>query len=859
MVKKLARNYYRTLISAALIASGIFQLVAPVLAEGTLAGTNISNQATATYNDPEDINNPLTTVSNTVTVIVAEVAGITVTPVGIENVTASGQPVLPNHELFFDFEVTNVGNAASNIFVPDLTGVNISETATDTTGSPTAGVTQVQYSTDGGTTFTDVTVGGQFIPTIPAGDSIIVRIPVTVDSDADAGGEITVTLGNTDPIGGQNEPLLAGGAIAGNADVSTQDSDDTTAPSNGEREASAQNTILVNAQPIALATIFKSRTAYDNAGTVPLNDDTLTYDLSLQVEASAPPGSPGIVAADLTGTDINLDGATVSRILVSDAIPEGTVIVGTPVAPADWTPVYSIDNPALSGLAPNDPAVPWTTARPGVDTDIKRVGFVYTGGTTITRGDIVEGFSFQVVTTNVPAEGQTIENIAQVFGQTEDGAGTGTGLGDLVYDESGDQNPNNFNDDGTPPADNTPTDGVPDQTVDEADPNSSDNDPDKDNQGTGPGGEVNVFNLLPPGAILNGPDAAPEAIGPTDNNDDFTNQAVTPLNLDGNNQLDAAVTETFTNTVNNPGTNPITDILLAPKDIDGGLGNILPTDIPDGTIVEIVFGNQNAIYEYDNVDDPNGVFTLTGGTGPVRINDLPAGTSVDYTVNVTLPVGTDLSTAQVAPNADPAANPELFGGYPVPIVAFSDTGTIDGEPNLGEQQNTTINQIYVGYLRLVKEARILNSDGSERVGFTTDLTGQQIGSQEIIEYRITYTNISEAQNGTGNVILNAENVQITEDGTIDFANDGLVDPTGSDGNNWALDTGDKDSDGDVATSIDTSNVQGQATASQGTITFTPSGDQSGPDQVTDVTVYTNDVGTVPPQTPGSFTFQRRVN
>ncbi|NEO33774.1 MAG: hypothetical protein F6K36_25805 [Symploca sp. SIO3C6] len=856
MVNQLARNYYRPLISAALIASGIFQLVAPVLAEGTLAGTNISNQATATYNDPEDINNPLTTVSNTVTVEVAEVAGITVTPLAIENVTAPGQPVLPNQELYFDFEVTNVGNTASDIFVPDLAGVNISDTATDTPGAPTAGVTQVQYSTDGGTTFTDVTVGGQFIPAIPSGNSIIVRVPVTVDSDADAGGEITVTLGNTDPIGGQNEPLVAGGAIAGNADVSTQDIDNTTPPSNGEREASAENTILVNAQPLALATILKSRSAYDDAGTVALNDDTLTYELSLEVEASPPAGSPGIVAADLTGTEINLAPGVQNRILVSDAIPQGTVLVGTPVAPAGWTAVYSTDDPAISGSAANDPGVQWTTVRPGVDTDIKRVGFIYDAGTTILRGTTVEGFSFQVVTTNVPPEGQTIENIAQVFGQTEDGSGSGTGLGDLVYDESGDPNPNNFNDDGTPPADNTPTDGVPDQTVDEADPNSSDNDPANDNQGTGPGGEVNVFNLLPPGAILNGPDDAPEAIGPTDNNNDFTNQAVTPLNLDANNQLDAAVTETFTNTVNNPGTNPITDILIAPKDIDGGLGNIATDDLPNGTEVEIVFGNQNATYLYDNT---TGAFTLTGGTGPVRIDELAAGTSVDYTVNVTLPVGTDLSTAQVDPTADPASNPVLFGGYPVPIVAFSDTGTVDGEPNASEQQNTTIDQIYVGYLRLVKEARILDAEGVERVGFTTNLTGERIGSQEIIEYRITYNNISEAQNGTGNVILNADNVVITEDGTIDFTNDGLVDPTGNDGNNWALDTGDKDVDGDVTTSIDTSNVQGQATASQGTITFTPGGDQSGPDQVTDVTVYTNNVGTVPPQLPGTFTFQRRVN
>jgi hypothetical protein len=50
-------------------------MVLPALSAGTAAGTNISNTATATYNDP---NNPGTTLdaqSNTVTVTVAEVAG----------------------------------------------------------------------------------------------------------------------------------------------------------------------------------------------------------------------------------------------------------------------------------------------------------------------------------------------------------------------------------------------------------------------------------------------------------------------------------------------------------------------------------------------------------------------------------------------------------------------------------------------------------------------------------------------------------------------------------------------------------------------------------------------------------------
>lgn len=75
-------NIYRSLIAATLVVNGIFQFVAPVLAEGTSAGTSISNTATATYEDPNNPGTTINTTSNTVVVTVAEVAGITVTGAG---------------------------------------------------------------------------------------------------------------------------------------------------------------------------------------------------------------------------------------------------------------------------------------------------------------------------------------------------------------------------------------------------------------------------------------------------------------------------------------------------------------------------------------------------------------------------------------------------------------------------------------------------------------------------------------------------------------------------------------------------------------------------------------------------------
>lgn len=78
-MKQKQSRLYRTVVATALLANGIFQFIAPVLADGTTAGTTISNTATATYEDPNVPNTPINSTSNTVTVTVAEVAGITVT------------------------------------------------------------------------------------------------------------------------------------------------------------------------------------------------------------------------------------------------------------------------------------------------------------------------------------------------------------------------------------------------------------------------------------------------------------------------------------------------------------------------------------------------------------------------------------------------------------------------------------------------------------------------------------------------------------------------------------------------------------------------------------------------------------
>ncbi|MEO0853472.1 MAG: hypothetical protein AAFY15_08230, partial [Cyanobacteria bacterium J06648_11] len=223
-------------------------------------------------------------------------------------------------------------------------------------------------------------------------------------------------------------------------------------------------------------------------------------------------------------------------------------------------------------------------------------------------------------------------------------------------------------------------------------------------------------------------------------------------------------------------------------------------------------------------------FVLTSGTA-IQIGTIPNGGTVDYDVTVDLPAGTPLSTDE------PAAFPD---GFPVPIVAVEDTDS-SGSVSGAEPNNTTIDRVYTGYLKLEKAAVV-------RDGVTNNPKPlAEAAGGDFIDYTVTYENISSA-GGTGNVTLDADNVVITENGTAGT-------------NTWALDQ-------DANTFIDTENVTGSASDSTGgTITFfsgpagtTAASDQNGNTQATDVTSYVDTLSApVEPGQSGTFTFSREIS
>lgn len=835
---------------------GAFNLAAPVLAVGTKAGTGISNTATATYEDPNSPGTTINTTSNTVTITVAEVAGITVTASGtsVGNDVNNDGKAQVGDTIFYNYTVTNVGNDPTKFRIPNL--------ATVTGSGAVDGNLQVSY--DGGANWTPISNTELITNSVEPGAFVMVRVPVKVSSGAASGSKITVKIGDT-PSDGQNQLRNPNGG-----DVYTVDNDNGTpasevngAPINGVREASVTQEAPVDTsiKNYALAKILETRTGY-NANGAGITDDTITYGLSLQVESTDPTGK-GITPTPLVGTSITVSGTTdpngTKYILISEAIPLDTELAVAPTPPPGWRVVYSTDDPTTTDAN----AASWSTSLPGGGlTAVKRVGFINDPSliTSITPGQTVSGFSVTVKPKSTATTPLTVNSIAQLFGAT-------SANNTPVYDESGDQNPSNFdgNFGNMTPLTGTDTnnDGVPDTlnaTIvndgyvnDATDLTNTGTDTANNNSGTGSGGEANSFRIeaIVASSVLNGPSGAPDARGPNGDNDDFTNKSsLVPANTAPGSTLDPSAVA-FTNTAQNNGSAPSSISLVPTPPTTAG-------DLPSGTTVTITYGSDSKTYTWNG-----SIFQINGGaidltSEYITIPNVAAGVSVNYGVEVNLPSGTPLST-------------DINRGFPVHITSFVD----DATPGLGTEtaKNTSIDRVYTGFLKLVKMSRVLQGTGpavgagqenfnstpafdpdgngplpaTDPDSNTTDVA-RTPGPGNIIEYQISYINISTAQAGTGNVLLNASKTVITEDGTAG-------------NNNWA-----KDNDTDGV--IDTSNVTGTASDSgAATITFfsgnpatASAGDQTGTTVNTDVTKYVDTVtGNVAPGETRTFKFQRKVN
>lgn len=885
-------KYYSPLIAAALATVSLFRFSLPVFAAGTDAGTPLRNTATATYEN-EDGSTTFEAISNEVTVTVGKIAGITNVPDGFVDNTTSNSTVAPGDSVSFDFLITNTGNDTTDIFIPNIADLVLSSNLSNPV------ITYGLNSPVSNPPTTDRPASG-LVPNVVEDGSIIVRVTVDIDSNANNGDTISVQLGDTglndNGTDTQNQPDDTGSADPQNKDVRTVTADNANTdvdgdPVNGQREASAFNFTTIGSNPLALPRIEKTNSGVDDSGTTTgptqLQDDIITYNLELDVANDIDPQIASYTnfpfnAADLEGRDYslptepgNFDGIAdqTNLILISDVIPVNTTLdLSAPTnitSPVNWTPVYTqsdLDTPAEEAQWFDDVA---NLPNPVATNPITRVGWVYDARTAtngkIAAGITVSGFSFKVVTSGLTNVTTSIYNMSQVFGSTDDGA-DGTTTGPITFDESGDQNPNNLNDDGTPGPDETVADGSGEYGVPDPGTNEDNVDTAGDNTATNSlAGEVNKVVVSPAAVVsdlLNGPDNNPGATGeifganPADDNHDFQNVGVsTPPITGGTNQASTfdPLPVTFTNTLQNSTPALITDVILLPvipTDPDFG-GGASVSNLPNGTVITITYDDSTNT-STAGTGTLTATYTVTAGVlvnpgSDITIDSIFANDSIDYTVEVDLPA-TALST-----NDDGSGG--NVGGYAVPIVAYKDD---DGTAGLAttDTYNVTVDQIYLGYLKLEKQARILRRDDLEDptstnyspvagMGFN-DPDGDKFPIPgDRIEYQVTFTNISEPQGaGSNNVTLRADDIFITEDGTVGA-------------NNWAEDS-------DTPTDLmDTLNVPSSAAISgisagvSTSITYENAGAVvSTTDQI--LTKYEANIAVLNPGESGIFTFQRKV-
>ena len=241
-INRLNRYYLRPLIGAVLLSAWMV----PALADGTPAGTTIDNTAYGSFENPSDPGTPINVNSNTVTLTIAEVAGIDVAARGAEEAPTGvpgfgpgqGDSVIGSEDVvYFTFRITNIGNDQTQFFIPDAPA-NVDNGTFD---AAAFGPIQIVEYSDGTTVDDTLSInipsGGAAtgslagLPnggSIPVDGYIEIRVPIKADAGLVAGtDEISVVMGNTPDATSQNVPFVAGGEFgATNTDIYTQDNAD---------------------------------------------------------------------------------------------------------------------------------------------------------------------------------------------------------------------------------------------------------------------------------------------------------------------------------------------------------------------------------------------------------------------------------------------------------------------------------------------------------------------------------------------------------------------------------------------------------------------------------------------------------
>ena len=239
------------------------------LAGPTPAGTNIQNQASATYVD--SAGQPRTTNSNLVVTVVQQVYSFTITPNGTEADPGQTRSGLPGAQVLFNYQVTNTGNG------------------TDTINLRTVQGTADNFDLSGVEIFLDANCNGN----LDAGETTTTSVTLTMGASACLIVRATIPTGATS---GQYGNLNLTGTSAGDPNVTDED-----------------NWARASATAAAALTAFKSASPVGSVAP----GSTITYTIS---GSNTGGGAASGVSVPGLGTGI----------LIADTIPSGLTVNSMP-------------------------------------------------------------------------------------------------------------------------------------------------------------------------------------------------------------------------------------------------------------------------------------------------------------------------------------------------------------------------------------------------------------------------------------------------------------------------------------------------------------------------------------------------
>ncbi|HQU82245.1 MAG TPA: hypothetical protein PKY59_03930 [Pyrinomonadaceae bacterium] len=391
-----------------------------VFAQQTAGGTQIQNQAAATYSDASG--NNYSTVSNTVTVTVANVSSLTITP---DNGSVSS--VVPGQQdVIYPFRVTNTGNFSDQVrFLANGNSIQI-------TGSGT--LSRAVIDIDGSGTInagdTDIFTNNATVnsASIAQNGYIDVLVEVDVNSNATAGSVINVQLGDA----ATGSPTYDNQASDGSAhEVRTV----STSSVNGLREARGDVWATVDTDAQLVLTL-----------TAPAGPVSLGSNISYSWQVC----NTGLRTAQSV-TLTNAPGGSNTGIFIFAPIPVGTALASGQTFPAGT--LYSTSALSVSPLTAT-----YTTTAPSDLSTVRRIAFNV--GSTLAISACSTSISMAVTITTSDAT-LDIYEIGDVFAQNTVSSTITDQSGDSVAN-SGDGNANY--DEGNPPG-NTDGNGVQQPTL----------------------------------------------------------------------------------------------------------------------------------------------------------------------------------------------------------------------------------------------------------------------------------------------------------------------------------------------------------------------------------------------------------